>query len=552
MSKLNTRPHYDNNARVASVAAKHGLNVGVSANGNVQFHKEPAQKLYELVTTALFGKSANAAGTPSDQINKVRSAVEHLVNVGEYDFIANLAIHARTDMHIRTLPLILVVEFAHALAVRKLHDTGSMNPDKYSYANMRRLVCDVIQRADQITDLYAYALQVFGNKNNIPMAIKRGVADAMNKFGEYHFAKYNRDGAVKFKDVLRIVHPTAKDVTQGEIFAKIMGDTLAIPYTWETQLSANGQLPVGQRLSDTQLWTELLMSGKVGYQAILRNLRNIHQANLPNGVMKQYCLDVIADPKRVAESKQLPFQFLQAYGAISSSTTNGKLVLKAISDAIDASTANIPQIGKNIWLILDYSGSMGNENVNDSAMATSLMLAASMLKANAAGAENISITMFGSSAKTIPGNKFNLSGSVLSIAQALAAHRTGSIAGSTNFNAAIAERKSVGFTPDTIIVCTDGEINMFPYSNMSTFDKDAFKVTINMSNANTTPFIKANGWNELSGWSPAIFDWIPAMRDSDSVLGQLATSYTGPRKRQRSIDDEWKSAIVTTYQGSLA
>jgi len=108
-------------------------------------------------------------------------------------------------------------------------------------------------------------LDVFGDKGKIPMAIKRGVADSMNKFSAYGFSKYNRDGAVKFRDVLRIVHPVAKDIKQGQIFKQIMEESLETPYTWETELSKNGQLPEAERKSKKDLWTELLVSGIEGW-----------------------------------------------------------------------------------------------------------------------------------------------------------------------------------------------------------------------------------------------------------------------------------------------
>lgn len=572
MSKLNTNTRKQP-ATVAATAARHGYDLGVSANGNVQFKKQSAQKLYEIATTSLFGTTLGTSKSPTAQLRELRAAVTQLVDEGAYDFIANLAIHARTDMHIRTMPIVLVVEFAKALANKRAPLRAELNTivnrggkmayshaetvrksylgqtiDQLNYANLRQLVCDVIQRADQITDLYAYALEVFGSKKQVPMAIKRGVADAMNKFGEYHFAKYNRSTDVKFRDVLRIVHPVAKNTNQSEIFAKIMGGTLEVPYTWETRLSANGQLPAGQRLSDKAIWTELLKSDQLGYQAMLRNLRNIDQAGVDAGTLRTKCLDVIADPKRVAESKQLPFQFMQAYGALNASASKASM-MTAISDAIDASTLNIPEIGQNIWLILDYSGSMGDERSNTSAYTTSLMLAASMLKANASSANNIGITVFGSSAKTLAVNAIDIKKlSVLEIAAALSKHRSGNIAGSTNFMAAAGERDSLWFKPDTILVCTDGDINSFNYSRMNQFDKSAFKVTINMSQTNTTPFIKENGWHELSGWSSAVFDWIPAMRNSSSVIDQLSGPYVGPRTKQRKEDAEWTSAITTVYQ----
>lgn len=292
MSKLNPTGR-NTTTNIRAVAAKRGETLAVSANGNLQFKKEPLQMLYELTVSTMFGKG-NQLNSPDALVKRLKDQTRQVVDLGEYDFIANLAIHARTSMNVRTIPIVLVVEFAKALSdkrqtlvaqikdleaklatlrkakkatsdvVTELTDVRERH-DALTFGHMRQLVCDVIQRADQITDLYAYALQVFGGKNKVPMAIKRGVADAFNKFNEYAFAKYNRAGAVKLRDVLRIVHPTALDPKQGLIFEKIMKDTLETPYTWETELSANGQKPIGERLSDKDLWTQLVTSGIEGW-----------------------------------------------------------------------------------------------------------------------------------------------------------------------------------------------------------------------------------------------------------------------------------------------
>lgn len=213
MSKLNPKGK-NVTTNIVNVAAKRGQKLGLSANGNLQFAKEPLQMLYELAVSTLFGKGTFYKS--GDQlVRELRKNVVTAVDMGAYDFVANLAIHARGEMNIRTIPVVLVVEFAKALSDKREAGTAAIKAkldaeiklgreqrvralrkqladatDTYSYAHMRELVRDVIQRADQITDLYAYALEVFGAKGKIPMAIKRGVADAFNKFSEYQFAKW--------------------------------------------------------------------------------------------------------------------------------------------------------------------------------------------------------------------------------------------------------------------------------------------------------------------------------------------------------------------------
>lgn len=518
MSKLNPKQV---TPTVHSVAAKYNLSVGVSAKGNLQFVKEPHQMLYELVVSTLFGKGTFYSS--SDQlVNQLRTQLKQVVAMGSLDFVANLAVHARGEMNIRTIPIVLVVEFA-----AELRKTNQQFPQ------MRRLVYDVIQRADQITDMYAYALDVFGSKNKIPMAIKRGVADAFNKFSEYHYGKYNRSDSVKFKDVLRIVHPQAKHAAQGAVFAKIMTDTLAVPYTWETELSMNGQLPAAEQKSKQQLWTELVQSGKMGYMALLRNLRNIHEAGVPASVIRADVAPVISNPEEVAKSRQLPFDFVQAYHVVKD--LDSKLAT-CVSQALDLSVGNIPAFGNRVWIIIDYSGSMGSDYCHYSkngssmgAITTATLLAAALLKSVGDKVDNLAVTLFGSAAKTLKSVDTNQS--VLGIKAQLLQHRVGSIAGSTNFAAALGQVNNLDFVPDTIIVLTDGEVDAFPYTRLNRFqnDRNVMKITINLNSAPTTPMIKEDGWYTMAGWSSAMFKWIPAIRDKVTIVEQLSKPYNGEK-----------------------
>lgn len=549
MSQLN-RPSKGTNTNIVKVAAKTGQSLGFSANGNLQFNKAPLQMLYELTVSTLFGKGTFYKS--SDQLVKdLKKHVKEAVEMGAGDFVANLAIHARSEMNIRNMPVILVVEFAKAMSDKRegllvearrivadlnnadvLKYSDGQKPQiyaraqalvdeaaKYSYANTRQLVCDVIQRADQVTDLYAYALEVFGGKNKIPMAIKRGVADSMNKFTEYQLAKYQRDGSVKLRDVLRIVHPVAKNETQGALFEKVMKNTLEVPYTWEVELSKNGQLPVAERKAKSEVWTDLIVSGKLPFMASLRNLRNIHEAQVNPMVVKQVC-DMLCDPHRVATSKQLPFDFVEAYKIVKDLDSK---MATSVSRAIDLSVSNMPKLGDRVWVIIDYSGSMGRND--EVAINTATLLAAALLKANES-ASNVAVTLFGSTAKTL--KSVDTNNSILSIQAELLTHRRGSISGSTNFRAALDEKSKLGFDPDTIVVLTDGEVNSFPYSVIKNVaGKNVVKLAINLSAASTTPMPASDGWYSVAGWASAMFKWVGSMRNAESIIDQLSVPYQG-------------------------
>lgn len=521
MSKLNQKNTKRSLGRVAT-----------SHNGNVQEAKTHAQQLYEIITLTLYGNNDAYYESETTIVKRLRAALTACVKANDLDFVANAIVHARTAMHIRTMPLMLTVMFAKELRAQKK-----------TYANMRTLVSDVIQRADQITDMLAFSLTEFGQKKAIPTALKRGIADAFNKFDEYQFAKYNRDNAVKFTDVMRIVHPEPKTLEQGIIFDKIMNSArpdnqvtaagqLATPYTWETQLSDAGK----SGKDKAEVWTQLIESGKLGYMALLRNVRNFVEAGVSAAVMKKVC-DRIADPKEVARSKQLPFRFLTAYNVATELGHNG--LIRAISRALDASVANLPHIGDNVWIIFDSSASMrsagmnpkarnnygwgyrDNKSYNGSAMDNACLFAAVLAKASAE-ALNVGVTHFATRAEMIG---FNSDDSVMSIYEKFKNNDAGY---STNLDAALRLKSKLGFEPDAVFVISDMQVNRMSGSNLiKQFKNTESKFALNLGQYEATPVGEMDGWYQLAGWSSALFDFIPAMKEKVSVTKALSVPYLG-------------------------
>lgn len=236
----------------------------------------------------------------SDRINRIAS----LVRMVSAEFVAQLAIYARTDMHLRSIPMLLLVELSQC------HSGDSL---------VSHATAQTIQRVDDITELlacYQWRRRT-DNLKRLSHQLRKGLAKAFNKFDEYQFAKYNRNGKkVTLRDALFLVHPKAKDEAQQLIFDKIAHDKLEIPYTWETQISQIGQkkgLSWAERLKLRQnTWKELIESRRMGYMAILRNLRNMLSCHLDEATMLQV-FDYLSDESAVRKSKQLPFRFFSAF-----------------------------------------------------------------------------------------------------------------------------------------------------------------------------------------------------------------------------------------------
>ena len=157
------------------------------------------------------------------------------------------------------------------------------------------LLAEIVQRPDELTEFLA----MYWQDGKVPLAasVKKGLARAFQKFNAYSLAKYNRDDAIKLRDVLFLVHATPKDAEQAATFKQLVDGTLPIPDTWEVALSSGADKKA--------TWTRLMADGKLGALALLRNLRNMQSAGVDENAIRQALETVPTD-------RVLPFRFVGA------------------------------------------------------------------------------------------------------------------------------------------------------------------------------------------------------------------------------------------------
>lgn len=259
-------------------------------------------------------------------------------------FVAKLAIYARTTFNMRSVFPVLIGELA------KVHSGDSI---------VRKGIAKGVTRVDDITELVAYL-----GVDNLSTRVKKGINQALNKFDSYQFAKYSgKSKEVSLVDVVNLTHPKATNPKTAEALRALIKDELKNTDTWESKKSAGE--------STAEVFNELLDDNKLGYMALLRNLRNIVQSG--DVALVQKAAASIRDPEKVAKSKQLPFRFLSAYEALEGSTTttgalkfekdvDGVEVLKqAVEEALLLSIKNIPLLSGRTMILSDNSGSMGGD-----------------------------------------------------------------------------------------------------------------------------------------------------------------------------------------------
>lgn len=301
-------------------------NKTVNKCGHAAYKMTDKGKLVTQVLTSFFDEKKFYGDNSTDMQETIKRVI-----ASDPKFVANLAVFARREFNMRSVAHVLTAHLAH-----------EVNGKPY----VRDVVRGVTVRGDDVTEIMACYLSMFGKP--IPNALKKGINDAMQRFDEYTLAKYKGNGkAVKMRDLLCLCRPTPKNKEQSEMWKRLLNNELEVPETWETQLSANG--------NNAETWEKLIDGGKVGYMALLRNLRNILNAN-PSNVGK--VLDTIQNPEAVRRSRQLPFRYLSAYKELEN--IGGSRVFDALENAVEASIENMPRLEGTTVIAVDVSGSMND------------------------------------------------------------------------------------------------------------------------------------------------------------------------------------------------
>lgn len=291
----------------------------------------------------------------------------------------------RDDAGMRSASLVAAAEYVKARAEAS-SGPGAPAGSSASAPGGRRVVASALRRADEPGELIAYWRAAYGR--GMPIALKRGLAAAVHElYSEFTLLKYDsRDARVRFGDVVELVNPRYHNRSHGtwrdalyryaierrhdrgnqvpaglaviranaELRARAAAEPAvllgaealrAAGMTWEDALSL-----AGNRVPKAALWSALVPS--MGFFALVRNLRNLDEAGVPDHVAEQVAAR-LADPAQVARSRLFPMRFLAAYRAVPSLRWAYPL-----ERALQASLSNVPRLVGRTLVLVDRSGSM--------------------------------------------------------------------------------------------------------------------------------------------------------------------------------------------------
>lgn len=404
MSKFNT-----------NTAVKNRTPNTVNLAGGTAWKQDAKLELASLVATSMVqDQYYRSADQSLDRLRELIDAVDPL-------FAAKTAVYVRNEDGLRSITHALAGEIAARVKGKE------WTKDFYKA---------VVRRPDDATEILAYYTTHYGKP--VPNSLKKGLGASLGKFDRYQLAKYRGGGkTVSLVDVVNICHPrpTAKNT---DALAELVAGTLRSESTWEAKLSEAGKSE-NVEAAKTQAWSELVLERKIGYFALLKNLRNI--CDQAPEVVAAAC-ELLQDEKLIANSLVLPFRYMNAFDQLRSYPQ----VLVALSNALDLSLSNIPDFG-NALVAIDGSGSMDNRVAGGSLTykGVGALFGAALYKKNLSD-----VIVFGDTSG--PVNGLNPADSTLTLAERINETCYGH---GTNFHSIFEYATNSGKVYDNIIIFSD-------------------------------------------------------------------------------------------------
>ena len=489
----------------------------VNHQGGMGYKYDAKTELVSILATGLDNKYYEKAGEREQRLANVIAEVAK----ADKTFAAKALIYARTVMGQRTATHFGAVELAKVLS------GDSLGARFFSKRDRKLNKGGIIFRLDDMLEIAA-CYQARNAGKPLSNAIKKGFKDALESADEYELAKYqakNRD--LSLVDVINLVHPKPSE-KMAPVFAKLMKGELKQFNTVEDKNTSAGQEvaakvkagKITKAEAEVELakakednYAELIETRKIGYLALLRNLRNILKTGADAKLVKGACA-LLTDQKMIKQSLVFPHQIDLALEVMIDEFGASKATpfIKALNDAYELAIPNLTELfpSGTTAVIFDSSGSMSSKirlsqksQGSEAAIAKAALIAATLAKG--IGAD---VYHFANSCEQI---KFNPLDTVNTLKNQFLS-KQGHVGYGTEFNSIIAK---TGGKYDRIFVISDmqgkDQLERSGYNNMHVYSVD-------ICGYGTTMFKPGSKVYGIYGYSADIYELIKKVEINPAAL----------------------------------
>lgn len=383
----------------------------------------------------------------------------------------------------------------------------------------------------------------------LPNSVKKGFKIALESADEYELAKYQGTGrSVTLVDIVNLVHPAPSEKMK-PVFEKLMKGELKQFNTVEDKNTKAGQVVASKvkegiiskveaeielRAAKEATYKELVDTNKIGYLALLRNLRNILINVSDSQLIKDTC-DALTNDKAIRKSLVFPHQIDLALEVLLNELgSKATAFVKALDTAYELAIPNLSEMGATgrTAVVYDSSGSMTAKimiNVSKKGSQGAIEKAA-LIAATLAKGLNADVYTFGNSCAPI---KYNPNDSINTIKNIFNKANMGGTYWSTIFPALSAAY-------DRIFIISDEQgadaIGTTVEDYKRKFGVDPYVYCINLCGYGNTMMKPSKKVFQLFGYSAEIYEIVKKQEvDYNALLNEVKKINIVPKSLQKSL-----------------
>lgn len=234
----------------------------------------------------------------------------------------------------------------NVLGMRSISELTAAILNAYQFEGKRDFYKKYFHRPDGVSEVFA-AIDMLGGRRS--HALVRGAADYLSDLSEYQIGKYKMNGKTyNMYDIINLTHANSPAI---DAYKR---DELEVPDTWEVKIST----AENQEKKESE-WKRLVEERKLGYMALIRNLRNILSCGFANKEWSAtHLIPQIVNKVAIKKSLIFPYQIYTAWKTIGNIIPLD--IEAALSDAFIASIGNMPELKGSSVVVLDVSASMND------------------------------------------------------------------------------------------------------------------------------------------------------------------------------------------------
>ena len=293
--------------------------------------------------------AASLADDPALPLSEEGMAIRREIRSWEVEPIARLVLRLGEEKEFREVAFWLTAELAAV----------SGNEEKTALLLER-----VLRQPTDIPRWLPYFRRAAGMGTKPGRAVRKSLVLLLHRLDEYSFSRYNRETRDALREALQWLRPKPADKAKKSLFARIIRDQIPARSTWEQEWHAlhhqHYDSPEQRQVLLRDKWKEGISSFRIGYMALLDNLRPMLCAGVSGKVLK-LAAEYLGNAAAAGRSGVSPLRLLEVYLSLRRMDQGGVgMLAEALETAVLHSSWSNTAFGANghSVIAMDVSNSM--------------------------------------------------------------------------------------------------------------------------------------------------------------------------------------------------